>query len=336
MSDVQCRPTVIECGAGNDPADATVFDRLPGRAVQLTTRLAPSDAAPRQGMRVRRYLPSTGRRMVGAWCFVDHFGPDDVTGGEGMRVGPHPHTGLQTVTWLLDGEVLHVDSLGSRQRIVPGQLNLMTAGKGISHAEESPPDRPPRLHGLQLWVALPDGARDLEPAFEHHRSLPVLGLPGMSAQVLVGDLAGVGSPATTHTPLVGAVLTVEQGAGGDATAWLPLRRRFEYAVLLLDGEATLDDEPLVADELVYLGHGREGLEVWSRPGARFLLLGGPPFEEDIVIWWNLIARTHDEIVSARALWNAHAPRFGTVRGATADRIQAPTMPAGQLRSRGRT
>lgn len=326
----------MECGAGDDPADATVFDRLPGREVQLTTRLAPSDAAPRQGMRVRRYLPTKGRRMVGAWCFVDHFGPDDVTGGEGMLIGPHPHTGLQTVTWLLDGEVLHVDSLGTRQSVVPGQLNLMTAGQGISHAEESPPDRPPRLHGLQLWVALPDGARDLAPAFEHHESLPVLGLPGMSAQVLMGNLAGVGSPATTHTPLVGAVLTVEQGAGKDATAWLPLRRPFEYAVLLLDGEAALDGEPIVADELVYLGHGREGLEVRSAPGARFLLLGGLPFDEEIVIWWNLIGRTHDEIVSARALWNAHAPRFGTVQGATADRIQAPTMPAGRLGSRGRT
>jgi quercetin 2,3-dioxygenase len=327
---------VMECGAGNDPADTLAFDRLEGREVHLTTRLVPSDVAPRQGLPVRRYLPTKGRRMVGAWCFLDHFGPDDVADGEGMLVGPHPHTGLQTVTWLLEGEVLHIDSLGSRQPIVPGQLNLMTAGTGISHAEESPPQRPPRLHGLQLWVALPDAARQQQPAFEHHEQLPVLRLPGMTAQVLMGHLAGVSSPATTHTPLVGAVVDVHEGAGTEATAWLPLKRPFEYAVLLLDGEASLDDEPLARDELVYLGHGREGLEVRSAPGARFLLLGGLPFDEEIVIWWNLIGREHDEIVSARALWNAHAPRFGTVRGATGERIQAPPMPTGQLRSRGRT
>ncbi len=243
-----------------------MFQRLPGREVQLTTRLAPTPAQPRQGVTVQRYLPTKGRRMVGAWCFLDHFGPDDVTAGEGMLVGPHPHTGLQTVTWLLDGEVLHVDSLGTRQTIVPGQLNLMTAGQGISHAEESPPDRPPRLHGLQLWVALPDGARHQQPAFEHHEQLPLLRLPGITAQVLMGNLAGVSSPATTHTPLVGAVLDVHEGAGADATAWLPMKRPFEYAVLLLDGEVTLDDEPLARDELVYLGHGREGARGALRPG----------------------------------------------------------------------
>ncbi len=326
----------MECGADHDPADTAVFERLPGREVQLTTRLAPTPAQPRQGVTVQRYLPTKGRRMVGAWCFLDHFGPDDVTAGEGMLVGPHPHTGLQTVTWLLDGEVLHVDSLGNRQTIVPGQLNLMTAGQGISHAEESPPDRPPRLHGLQLWVALPDGARNQQPAFEHHEQLPLLRLPGITAQVLMGNLAGVTSPATTHTPLVGALLDVHEGAGADATAWLPMKRPFEYAVLLLDGEVTLDDEPLARDELVYLGHGREGVEVRSGPGARVLLLGGVPFAEEIVIWWNLIGRDHDEVVSARALWNAHAPRFGRVDGATGGRIEAPPMPSGRLRSRGRT
>lgn len=326
----------MECGADHDPAHTLAFDRLEGRQVHLTTRLAPTQAAPRQGLAVRRYLPTTGRRMVGAWCFLDHFGPADVSAGEGMLVGPHPHLGLQTVTWLLEGEVLHIDSLGSRQPIVPGQLNLMTAGSGISHAEESPAQRPPRLHGLQLWVALPERARHQHPAFEHHEQLPVLKLPGMTAQVLMGHLAGVTSPATAHTPLVGAVVEVEPGAGRDASAWLPLKRPFEYAVLLVDGEMTLDDEPLAPDQLVYLGHGREGMEVRSGPGGRFLLLGGLPFDEQIVIWWNLIGREHDEIVSARAMWNAHAPRFGTVQGATGQRIQAPPMPTGQLRSRGRT
>jgi hypothetical protein len=158
----------------------------------------------------------------------------------------------------------------------------------------------------------------------------------MSAQVLMGTLAGVRSPATAHTPLVGAVVHVERGAGGDASAWLPLTRPFEYAVLLLDGEVALDGAPLAPDELVYLGRGREGMDVRSGPGARFLLLGGLPFEEEIVIWWNLVGREHEEVVSARALWNAHAPRFGVVQGATGERIQAPPMPSGRLRSRGRT
>lgn len=336
MTDLQQRPQAVECGAGHDPADREVVQRLPGREVQLTTRLAPTEAQPRQGATVRRYLPTKGRRMVGAWCFLDHFGPDDVTTGEGMLVGPHPHTGLQTVTWLLDGEVLHIDSLGNRQTIVPGQLNLMTAGHGISHAEESPPERPPGLHGLQLWVALPQAARDHAPAFEHHEQVPLVKLPGLTARVLLGHLAGVASTATAHTPIVGAVVEVEPGAGRDASAWLPLKRVWEYAVLLVDGEVSLDDEELRPDELVYLGHGREGLEVRSTPGARVLLLGGLPFDEEITIWWNLVGRSHDEIVSARALWNAHAPRFGSVVGATGERITAPPMPTGRLRSRGRT
>jgi len=336
VSDSQARPTVLSCGGVHDPADTVAFERLPGRPVTLTTRLAPSPDDPRLGLSVRRFLPTKGRRMVGAWCFVDHFGPDDVSSTEGMLLAPHPHIGLQTVTWLLEGEVLHLDSLGSRQPIRPGQLNLMTAGDGISHAEESPRPRPCLLHGLQLWVALPERSRRDPASFEHYEELPVLPLPGMSAVVLLGTLAGVTSPATTHTPLVGAVVDVQAGAGLDGyTAWLPLQRLFEYAVLVIEGEVSLDGQPLDDSELVYLGHGRDGVELRSGPGARFLLLGGEPFREEILMWWNFIGRSHEEIVSARALWSAHAPRFGRVEGARSPRLPAPPMPARALRSRGR-
>ena len=156
---------------------------------------------------VNRTLPHRDRRMIGAWCFVDHFGPDAVITMPGMRVPPHPHTGLQTVTWLIEGAVEHRDSLGSVQTIEPGQLNLMTAGRGISHSEESPVDRPPSLHGVQLWVALPDGDRWMEPRFEHHAALPTFAEHGTSLTVLVGELAGERSPAVVHTPIVGAELS---------------------------------------------------------------------------------------------------------------------------------
>ena len=163
-----------------------------GRTGELTTgRVA------RVGdIEVRRLLPLRHRRSVGAWCFVDHYGPMSVDGVAGMQVPPHPHIGLQTVTWLLDGNVLHRDSLGSEQMIRPGQLNLMTAGRGIAHSEESPGEHDPRLHGVQLWLALPEAQRQVAPAFEHHAELPVAGLAGFEVTVFAGSLAGAQSPAT--------------------------------------------------------------------------------------------------------------------------------------------
>jgi quercetin 2,3-dioxygenase len=138
---------------------------------------------------VRRLLPHKQRRMIGAWCFVDHFGPDDVSGRPGMQVPPHPHTGLQTVTWLVEGVIEHRDSLGSHQLIAPGQLNLMTSGHGIAHSEYTPPEHPPGMHGLQLWVALPEDARHGPPRFEHHREMPVRRLGDATVTVVIGELA---------------------------------------------------------------------------------------------------------------------------------------------------
>jgi len=278
---------------------------------------------------VRRLLPHRERRMVGAWCFADHFGPEDVGSGPGMQVPPHPHTGLQTVTWLLDGEVLHRDSLGSLQTIVPGQLNLMTSGHGIAHSEESPPGHPPGMHGLQLWVALPKDARAGAARFEHHATMPVLREEGATITVVVGELGDLRSPARVHTPLFGADIAL----AGEVT--LPLRPDFEYAAITLTGTALVDGTPLEPGALLYLGSGHEKLTLGAEDPARLFLLGGAPFEEPLVMWWNFVARSHEEIVAAREEWMAASARYGEVRGYAGDRLPAPTMPTTRLKSRDR-
>ena len=281
-----------------------------------------------RGMAVTRTLPNKVRRTVGAWCFLDAYGPDDLAGRPGMRVGPHPHIGLQTVSWLVRGEILHRDSLGNRQEIRPGQLNLMTAGRGISHAEETPAVNSGVLHGVQLWVALPETARHQPPAFTHHADLPVVRLGGLTATVLIGELGGAASPAAAHTPLVGAEIA---GASGV----VPLRSDFEYAVLAMDGAATVDGHDLKPGPLLYLGTGRTSLAVTAGPDARLLLLGGEPFEESLVMWWNFIGRSHEEIVAARAEWTA-GDAFGEVHGYAGPPIPAPPMPATRLKPRPRS
>ncbi|GAA0568838.1 pirin family protein [Paractinoplanes ferrugineus] len=284
-----------------------------------------------RGFAVTRTLPNRQRRMVGAWCFLDAYGPHDLTGDAGMRVGPHPHTGLQTVTWLVAGEVLHRDSLGNTQEIRPGQLNLMTAGRGISHAEQTPVVNSGVLHGVQLWVALPHADRDMPAAFAHHDDLPVVTDGGLTATVLMGSLAGAESPARTHTPLVGAELALAAGA----SARIELRPSFEYAILALDGAADVDDASLKPGPLLYLGSGRSSVRLSSGPSARLLLLGGEPFEERLVMWWNFVGREHDEIVQMRADWASGTPRFGVVRGYAGPPLPAPPMPITRLVPRAR-
>jgi len=279
---------------------------------------------------VRRLLPQRPRRMVGAWCFVDQFGPDDVVGRPGMQVPPHPHTGLQTVTWLVAGEVLHRDSLGSLATIRPGEVNLMTAGHGIAHSEESPAAHPPVMHGLQLWIAMPEKARHGAPRFEHHAGLPVLEIDELGVTVVVGALGAARSPAVVHTPLLGAEVVVPAGAAGR----LPLSRGFEHAALVLDGAAQVEGTTLTPGSLLYLGIGRQELNVHSGSGARLFLLGGEPFAEPLVMWWNFVARTHEEIVEAREDWAA-GRRFGTVTGYAAPPLPAPTMPTTRLKARDR-
>ena len=219
-----------------------------------------------RGMTVTRTLPNRGRRMVGAWCFVDYYGPDDISDSPGMQVAPHPHTGLQTVSWLVEGEVLHRDSVGSVQLVRPGQLNLMTAGHGISHSEQSPADRSPVLHGVQLWTALPDRDRDVRPHFEHHPDLPVLTDTGVTVKVIMGELGGTASPAAVYSPLVGAEAVLEPGAD----TRLPLQPSWEYAALTLAGSVDVDGVALAPGPLLYLGSGRSDLPLRAdtrRPAA---------------------------------------------------------------------
>ena len=283
-----------------------------------------------RGLEVTRTLPNRQRRMVGAWCFLDAYGPHELAGSAGMRVAPHPHTGLQTVSWLIAGEILHRDSLGNRREVGPGRLNLMTAGRGIAHSEETPAVHGGVLHGVQLWVALPAAHRDVAPAFDHHADLPVISGAGLTATVLMGELAGAASPARCYTPLVGAEITLAPGTD----AGLPLRPDFEYAVLCVDGTATVAGTDLKPGPLLYLGEGRSDVRLAADAGARLMLIGGEPFDERIVMWWNFVARDHDEIVEARADWAAGI-RFGEVHGYDGAPLAAPPMPITRLVPRGR-
>ncbi|WP_252435389.1 pirin family protein [Pseudonocardia humida] len=279
---------------------------------------------------VRRMLPLRRRRMVGAWCFVDHFGPEDVRDRPGMQVPPHPHTGLQTVTWLVEGEIVHRDSLGSDQAIRPGQLNLMTSGHGIAHSEQSPPEHPPGMHGLQLWVALPEGARHGQPRFEHHAALPVRREGAATVTVLVGRYGGLRSPARVHTPLLG-VEFVFDGPGSLRPALDP---GFEHGVLVVAGAATVAGTALERGSLLYLAPGRSDAPVEVSGGARVLLLGGEPFTEDLVMWWNFVGRSHEDIARARADWTA-GRRFGGVVDCAHPPLPAPELPTVRLKARDR-
>jgi quercetin 2,3-dioxygenase len=262
------------------------------------------------GLPVVRGLPRRERRTVGAWCFVDHFGPSDVAAA-GMQVGPHPHTGLHTVTWVFEGVVLHRDSLGSEQLIRPGQLNLMSAGRGVAHAEETPKTASGRLHGLQLWVAQPEATRWGDADFEHHPSLPRAEVGAAMATVLVGTFAGARSPARADTSLVGVDLAL---AGASGTT-LPLDPAFEHGLVVTEGAVHLveDDAVVRPGRFAFLGRGREELDLAGAPGSRALLVGGVPFEEPILMAWNFVVRTKAELDEAFSDWEAESDRFGAVR-----------------------
>jgi quercetin 2,3-dioxygenase len=303
-------------------ADAVPGEAGCGRPDDPEVEVAPSREASVGGVAVRRALPRRQRRTVGAWCFADHFGPAEVAGPgrRGIEVGPHPHTSLHTVTWLVEGEVLHRDSLGSEQLIRPGQLNLMTAGHGVSHAEETPPGATGRQHGIQLWVAQPEATRHGPAAFEHHAELPTVGAGAASVTVLVGELAGAASPARCDTPLVGAELAATGGRAG--TAELALAPAYEHALVVLAGTLAVGDTTVAPGALAYLGRHRETLALEVGDGARALLIGGEPFAEDIVMGWNFVGRSREELAQAADEWNAGAERFGAVDSALA-RIPAP-------------
>ena len=291
---------------------------------------------------VRRLLPHAKLRRIGAWVFLDHFGPTPQV--HGMQVQRHPHTALQTVTWLFEGRVTHRDSVGSVQVIEPGQLNLMTAGRGVAHSEQSVTGATSQ-HAVQLWLALPDAVKDVAPMFEHHARLPQLQLDALTATVFIGALAGIESPARVFSPLVGAELVVR------GRSWLPLRPNWQHGLLVVDGKLKVErgaEGPVAVDlnELVYLEPGagqNSGSGVWLEPvdgaSTRLILIGGEPFDEEIIMWWNFIARTPEELQAVRAEWNEAATgeasgRFPYFEDALGGWIPAPELPNVTLRPRG--
>jgi len=292
-----------------------VPDVEPETTTPPTVVVSDSRVAAVGAIQVRRALPNRGRRTVGAWCFADHFGPLEADESHRPDIGPHPHMGLQTVTWLLDGELLHRDSLGSEQMIRPGQLNLMTAGHGVAHAEEATNGYRGPIHGVQLWVAQPGATRDGGPAFEHHPELPHIELINCDATVLVGEMSGSASPARRDTQHVGVDLNLR-----GPTA-VPLEPAFEYALIVLDGAVSLEGTNATPGHLVYLGSGRDELAVWSDREGRVLLLGGSPFEERLLMWWNFVARSRDEIDRGYHDWTIDSGRFGRV-ASSLPRIEA--------------
>jgi redox-sensitive bicupin YhaK (pirin superfamily) len=288
------------------------------RSIKLTTRT---------GVEVRRTLPHRDLKMIGAWCFVDHFGPSEQT--DGMVVAAHPHTGLQTVTWLLEGEIEHRDSIGTIQHIKPGQLNLMTAGHGIAHSELSLAG-PKNLHAVQLWVALPNESIETAPEFEHQANLPKVAGAGFTATVLAGEFLGEVAPTKTFSPLMGAELRFEN----ESPIRLPLNSEFEYGFMLASGEMKMNGQPVPVSGLYYLDPGSESVELEASADAIVLMLGGKPFGEKILMWWNFIGRTHADISQARADWNSqNGSRFGKFEDQIGGYIPAPALPSVNLNAR---
>jgi len=293
--------------------------RVPAGTPGPVVEIEPGRVAQVGSMPVRRILPHRARRTVGAWCFADHVGPVPVRGAGALGIGPHPHMGLQTVTWLVSGELLHLDNLGSEQLIRPGQLNLMTAGHGVAHAEEDP-GHATELHAVQLWVAQPEATRDGAPAFEHHGELPRLGLDGGEATVLIGDFGGLTSPARRDTQHMGAELTLRRGG-----TVVPLRADYEHALVVLEGSVQVGERVVEPGVLAYLGAGRDECSLMVDAPARALLLGGIPFPEPVLMWWNFVARTRDEVSEARRQWSDADDRFGSVRSSL-ERIEVGPPP----------
>jgi redox-sensitive bicupin YhaK (pirin superfamily) len=290
-------------------------DLIKPRAVKLTTR---------NGIDIKRLIPHRDIKTIGPWCFLDYYGPTSQK--EAMNVAAHPHTGLQTVSWLFSGSIDHRDCLGTSQIISPGELNLMTAGRAIAHSELSI-DRGLDLHGVQLWVVLPEAARHIDPEFKHHKDLPRYFSSQFEATIFMGSAFGQISPAQTYSPLVGMEITIK-----DYEVTLERNPLFEYGALLIEGRG----ERAEVGELIYYRPGDEALLIKADPGSRFILIGGEPFCEPFIIWWNFIGRSHEEIVSMRNEWAKGLGASDTYPNFVDDlggEIPAPALPNLRLKPR---
>ena len=316
MSNAETGTEALRCGAlveGDRPEGAPGVDVLSAREVPL--------GGPR-AMRVRRTLPQRRRTLIGAWCFADHYGPHQVAVSGGMNMPPHPHTGLQTVSWLFSGEIEHRDTLGTHALIRSGEMNLMTGGHGIAHSEVSTPDTAV-LHGVQLWVALPGQHRHTARDFQHHVPEPAQ-VDGAGIRVFLGSLAGRTSPVRTFTPLLGAEIVIEPRA----TLTLAVDATFEHGLLVDSGDIRMVDTVLRPAELGYVPRGADTLTMVNETDApaRAVLIGGPPFEEEIVMWWNFVGRSHEDMVKAREDWEASSGRFGVIEDFPGGPLPAPALP----------
>lgn len=274
------------------------------------------------GIAINRIIPQRNRRTIGAWCFLDHAGPAVfATDSGGMRVGPHPHTCLQTFTWMLAGDILHRDSLGNEQIIRPGEVNLMTAGRGITHTEESTPGET-RLHAAQLWIALPYAYQDTEPRFDHYPDLPRWQEQGVDITLLTGEMNGHVAPTLAFSPLLGADIF----APSDTTVSFDLRATYEYGVLVLEGSLRIGRDTFEPNELAYLGCGLDDTTIELDAGARVLLLGGEPLDDTIVMWWNFVGHSKEAIGQAQREWESGDARFGDVPGFDGERLMPPPIP----------
>jgi len=324
VSNLDAQPDVIGCESSPERSRPEV----------LVPRMVPL-GGPR-ARPVRRTLPQRSRSLIGAWCFVDHYGPTDITvAGGGMNLPGHPHTGLQTVSWLFEGKLRHLDTIGSDAEIRPGEMNLMTAGRGIAHSEFTTPETTV-MHGVQLWVALPERDRFTEPRFEHFVPEP-FDVGDARVSVFLGSLMGTSSPVETSTPLLGAELNLAAGS----TLVLDVDPAFEHGILVDAGEVKVDGTTAGYTEMLYVPLGSETLtiEAGDKP-VRAVLLGGEPLNERIIMWWNFIGRTHEEVVRFRAQWQdqafetpGEAGPYGRFPAEWADVLPAPAMPNGQLKPR---
>lgn len=296
-----------ECAALG--AGDAVFQPYPSRETQLGS------------LAISRALPLRERRLIGPWCFFDRFGPLSFAHGKPMDVAPHPHIGIQTVSWLIEGEVLHHDSIGFEALVRAGGVNVMTAGNGVAHSEQTPDANTGRLNGVQLWVALPDQHRYIAPSLEHIEKVPAVELRGGIVQVFAGKCAGAASPARHYSEIVGAEVQVHHGETLD----VGISSAYEHGAFVLSGDCAIDGQPLEDRTLYYLGSNRSELRFSSRTGGRLMLIGGPPFGETLFMWWNFVARTRDEIAQARSDWEGHHPRFGEVKGYKGSRLDAPAL-----------
>ena len=255
------------------------------------------------GFKVHRTLPHKERTMVGPFIFFDQMGPARLATGEGIDVRPHPHINLATVTYLFAGAIEHRDSLGTRQRIEPGAVNLMTAGHGITHSERSPHDERAtgaHLNGIQTWLALPRAKEEMKPGFEHSGSgdLPVIDADGVEVRLIMGEGWGAASPVTCHSPTIYASLLIPPGSRLQIA-----HEADERALYLLDGDATVDGIALQPQNLVVLAPGHRPL-LRSQHGARLMLCGGAPLDGERHVWWNFVSSSRDRINEAKCAWRA--------------------------------